>query len=213
MTRGDPHGAEMPADFSWDVLDVTSSCGIVVVIMSLSWWGRHVMAGGVDPAKVQEWRHAVMEVAYAFEQLLKLKEANDGVDSGGSDSENENGGPEGMLNGKESVATSTKRKRGCAFLLFLYNMNLYTESFVCLQTRKAITWLSTTCKQKSPEFEGGWLGCHISPTPILPPHSCRSAFRPSSLLLTLSPHDTASPIIYCNGSRLFYVYFTRFLLV
>lgn len=134
VTRGDPRASATDDGFAWDVLNVTSSCGIVVIMMSLSWWGQCVMAGGIDMSRVEEWRHAVMEVTYGLEGLLKYKEEDiqkeNDEDSWGVDDENNenNGNDEGAPDAEGSVATSGKRKRGCvsssSFLFDIQRMNV-----------------------------------------------------------------------------------------
>lgn len=57
-------------NFTWDGLDRTGSCGIVLVMVSLVWWGEAV----VDREGECLWRKAVADVAWVFGELSKVKD-------------------------------------------------------------------------------------------------------------------------------------------
>ncbi|TFY79268.1 hypothetical protein EWM64_g4746 [Hericium alpestre] len=72
-----------PADpddaLDWSCMDVTTSCGILLVIVSLSFWGAEVFkAGGTDSRQAQEWQDAVSQATVAFTCIRRWKEANEG---------------------------------------------------------------------------------------------------------------------------------------
>lgn len=74
--RGTPAASVNADDFTWGCINNTTSCGLVLIMVSLSWWGLRVIRAGVGSAKVQEWRDAVAEVRFALTELGKLKDAN-----------------------------------------------------------------------------------------------------------------------------------------
>lgn len=111
VLQGDPRGSMCTEGFSWDQLDVTTSCGIVLVVLSLSWWGAAVLQPGADPAAVQDWNNAVQEVAFGLQELVKLKDVNEGKEN---DEDEEQKGGDGNEPGDEGLdaTSSNKRKRG-----------------------------------------------------------------------------------------------------
>lgn len=119
VSRGNPSSAVLSPDFSWRVLDVTSSCGLILVMVSLSWWGRAIWKEDVGDSKAQGWRDAVAEVTFALDAIATLKqediekeneEEEEEEDGDGSTvrEDSENGRPQQRGSGATS---STKRKR------------------------------------------------------------------------------------------------------
>lgn len=62
-------------DSSFDCLDKTGSCGVILVVMCLSWWGAKVhQEDGRRLDGWMEWFVAVCDVAYALEELAVWKD-------------------------------------------------------------------------------------------------------------------------------------------
>lgn len=108
--HGDPPSSPVSEDFSWEVLDNTRSCGIVVLMVSLSWWGKRVMANGAGLDGVRQWRNAVQEVTFAFGEVEKLKKENGEKENEDGDGDEEGEGSEVE---ESAVTRGKKRKQPC----------------------------------------------------------------------------------------------------
>ncbi|TFY76418.1 hypothetical protein EWM64_g7594 [Hericium alpestre] len=66
-------------DLDWSCMDVTISCGLVLIIISLSFWGAEVFkAGGVSSQQAQEWHDAVAQAILAFTSIRRWKLDSEG---------------------------------------------------------------------------------------------------------------------------------------
>lgn len=106
VCRGNPEQSVNRDGFSWSTIDNTKACGIVLVMISLSWWGMNVTKVGADPERVKDWRDAVSEVRFAFSKLAIVKEA------AAEEEEDENEVASGT--GSQAAPLQPKRKR-CVF--------------------------------------------------------------------------------------------------
>lgn len=66
----DPALSTLDEGFSWEGLDRTGSCGIVLVLVALVWWGEGVW--GTEGEAL--WRLAAADVAWALGEVSKEKD-------------------------------------------------------------------------------------------------------------------------------------------
>lgn len=92
--------------WTWAVLDMPGSAGLVLVMMALSWWGSALINDlNHDPGLSLMWDRAVRDVAYALEELVQWKDDRlvaEGNDDNVSSSDLLSGGL-----GDESISASS----------------------------------------------------------------------------------------------------------
>lgn len=109
VSRGNPSSSVLASDFSWRTLDVTSSCGLILVMVSLSWWGRAIQEDGVSDSQVQGWRDAVADVTFALDEVAKLKQED--AEKENEEEEAGEGGMAGEGSDSENGAVSSKKRK------------------------------------------------------------------------------------------------------